>query len=64
MGRHGEADASYERAVVAFEDEIETHAESSNVWRYQWMGEALEALGRDSEAEAAYARAGELGYVG
>ncbi len=57
MGRHEEAALSYERAVEAFEDEIETHAESSNVWRYQWMGEALEALGRDSEAEDAYARA-------
>jgi tetratricopeptide (TPR) repeat protein len=64
MGRHEEAAASYERAVEAFEDEIKTHAESSNVWRYQWMGEALEALGHDSEAGAAYARARELGYRG
>jgi tetratricopeptide (TPR) repeat protein len=64
MGRHEEAAASYERAVDAFEDEIETHAELSNVWRYQWMGEALEALGRDSEAEAAFTRARELGYRG
>jgi cytochrome c-type biogenesis protein CcmH/NrfG len=64
MGRHEEAAASYERAVGTFEDEIEKNAESSNIWRYQWMGEALEALGRDSEAEAAYARARELGYGG
>jgi tetratricopeptide (TPR) repeat protein len=64
MGRHEEAVLSYERAVEAFEDEIATNAESSNVWRYQWMGEALEFLGRDSEAEAAYARARELGYRG
>jgi tetratricopeptide (TPR) repeat protein len=64
MGRHNEAVASYERAIAAFEDEIETHVESSNVWRYQWMGESLEAIGRDSEAEAAYDRARELGYRG
>lgn len=64
VGRHEEAAASYEQAVGAFEDEIETNAEYSNIWRYQWMGEALEALGRDSEAEAAYARARELGYRG
>ncbi len=59
-----EAAASYVRAVGAFMDEIETNAESSNVWRYQWMGEVLEALGRDSEGEAAYARARVLGYRG
>lgn len=64
MGKHEGAVASYERAVEAFEVEIETHAESSNIWRYQWMGESLEALGRDSEAEAAFARARELGYRG
>lgn len=53
--------ASYERAVEAFEDEIKTPAEPSNVWRDLWI---LEALGCGSEAEAACARARELGYLG
>jgi hypothetical protein len=62
LGRHGEAVPAYERTIELFRSEITTQTGPSNGWRYWWMGDALQALGRTSEAEAAFAKAKELGY--
>ncbi len=63
VSRYEEAASAYEKAVQLFRKDIEINAEQSNGWRYWWLGDALLALDRQAEAEAAFARARELGYV-
>jgi len=62
---------SHEEALRAYDEAIETarsspffidEGTSAKAWHNKAL--SLKALGRDSEADAAFARARELGYVG
>lgn len=50
----------YEKAIEAFDKAIEIYPEFSPAW--QGKGEAFKAIGKNTEAEAAFTKARELGY--
>jgi Flp pilus assembly protein TadD len=59
-GRVLEMMGDYEGAIIAFDRALEL--DPSNMIAMQEKGVALQSLGRISEAEAAFAKAKELGY--
>jgi tetratricopeptide (TPR) repeat protein len=52
----------YEDALVAYDEALELNPRYAGVWYYK--GLALNALGRTSEADTAFAKAKDLGYQG
>lgn len=52
----------YAEAILACDEAIRLNPEYAEAWNNK--GVALEALGRTSEANAAYAKARELGWTG
>lgn len=52
----------YDEAAQAFDGALQANPEDGQVWSLK--ADALKALGRQAEAEAAYARAKEQGYEG
>jgi tetratricopeptide (TPR) repeat protein len=54
----------YNESLAAYEKAIELEPEYAPAWIWKGKGDALNALGRQTEAAAAYARAGELGFQG
>jgi tetratricopeptide (TPR) repeat protein len=52
----------YEAAIQSLDKYLEVNPENPAVWNDK--GKVLQAQGRSSEAEAAFARARELGYQG
>lgn len=59
-GRELTANHSYEEAITAYDIAIQMNPENAEAWYY--IGRAFEALGRTTEAEAAFESARELGY--
>lgn len=62
MSRHDEAAAAYREAINDCDESLKLYSLDGEVWYYK--GTALKALGRQAEADAANARAKELGYNG
>jgi len=52
----------YDEAAQAFDGALQANPEDGQVWSLK--ADALKALGKSADAEAAYARAKELGYKG
>jgi tetratricopeptide (TPR) repeat protein len=52
----------YDEAIKAYDEAIRLDPNYAAAW--YWKGNAFEALGRTSEANAAFAKAEELGYTG
>lgn len=52
----------HNEAIEAFDKALQINSKDPRTW--QSKGDALKALGRNSEADAAYAKAKELGYTG
>ena len=50
----------YNESLAAYEKVIELEPENASAWIWKGKGDALKALGHQAEADAAYARAGEL----
>jgi Flp pilus assembly protein TadD len=52
----------YEEALVAYNETLRLGWQAKNAEIWQEKGEVLKALGRQGEADAAFAKAKELGY--
>lgn len=52
----------YNESLAAYEKVIELEPENAFAWIWKGKGDSLKALGRQAEADAAYAKARELGY--
>jgi tetratricopeptide (TPR) repeat protein len=68
MGRYEEAIEDYDRAIKFAPFNVtplaDLYAKNLSATAWTGKGNALKALGRQSEMEAAYSKAKELGYAG
>lgn len=59
-GQELTANHFYEEAITAYDIAIQMNPENAEAWYY--IGEAFKALGRTTDAEAAFENAEQLGY--